>query len=199
MLQSDSVQGTPLLDVEAWRASLRTICGRYSPEGIESDAFLGWARKLNVCGLAAVDIGWNARRLERTYRDARLDGMEHYYVRIQVSGKSAMIQNDRALRIAAGDVVLVDAARPVTFFGNDTSPRWLSLQLPRQSLISHLGFEPQGGSRRGSGTPAGRFLNEVVVDALKGEGSSFSPADSYMQLAVYDLVGALFAPSDTPS
>jgi AraC family transcriptional regulator, positive regulator of tynA and feaB len=199
MFQSNGVQATPLLDLEAWRASLRTICGRYSPQGIERSAFQGWARTLNVCGLAAADIGWNARRIERTYRDARLDGMEHYYVRIQVSGKSAMIQNDHALRIAAGDVVLVDAARPVTYFGNDASARWVSLHLPRQSLISYLGFEPQGGSCRRSGTPAGRFLNEVVVDALKGEGSSFSPADSYMQLAVYDLVGALFAPSDTPS
>jgi AraC-like DNA-binding protein len=199
MLPSNGVQGTPLLDFEAWRASLRTICGQYSPQGIERSAFQGWARTLNVCGLAAVDIGWNARRIERTYRDARLDGMEHYYVLIQVSGKSAMVQNDRALRIAAGDVLLVDAARPVTYFGNDASARWVSLQLPRQSLISHLGFEPQGGACRRSGTPAGRFLNEVVVDALKGEGASFSPAASYMQLAVYDLVGALFAPSEAPS
>ncbi|SHK51109.1 transcriptional regulator, AraC family [Bradyrhizobium lablabi] len=197
MLQSNGVEGTPLLDYEAWRASLRTICGRYSPQGVERDAFQGWARRLNVCGLAAADIGWNARRIERTYRDARLDGMEHYYVRIQVSGKSAMIQNDQARRIAVGDVVLVDAARPVTYFGNNASARWVSLHLPRQSLISHLGFEPQGGFCR-RGTPAGRFLHEVVVDALKGEGSSFSAADSYMQLAVYDLVGALFAPSDTP-
>jgi AraC-like DNA-binding protein len=38
----------------------------------------------------------------------------------------------------------------------------------------------------------------VVVDALKGKGASFSSADPYMQLAVYDLVGALFAPSDNP-
>jgi AraC-binding-like domain len=199
MLQRNGVQATPPLDLEAWRASLRTICGRYSPQGIERDAFQGWARMLNVCGLAAVDIGWNARRIERTYRDARLDGMEHYYVRIQVSGKSAMIQNDRARRIAVGDVVLVDAARPVTYFGNSANARWVSLQLPRQSLISYLGFEPQGGACRRGGTPAGRFLIEAVVDALKGEGSSSPPADSYMQLAVHDLVGALFAPSDTPS
>jgi AraC family transcriptional regulator, positive regulator of tynA and feaB len=176
MLQRNGVQATPPLDLEAWRASLRTICGRYSPQGIERDAFQGWARMLNVCGLAAVDIGWNARRIERTYRDARLDGMEHYYVRIQVSGKSAMIQNDRARRIAVGDVVLVDAARPVTYFGNSANARWVSLQLPRQSLISYLGFEPQGGACRRGGTPAGRFLNEAVVDALKGEGSSSPPA-----------------------
>jgi AraC family transcriptional activator of tynA and feaB len=199
MPQSNGVQGTPLLDFEAWRASLRTICGRYSPQGIERSAFQGWARTLDVCGLAAVDIGWNARRIERTCRDARLDGMEHYYVLIQVSGKSAMIQNDQARRIGLGDVVLVDAAQPVTYFGNSASARWVSLQLPRQSLTSYLGFEPQGGACRSSGTPAGRFLNEVVVDALKGDGSSVSTADSYMQLAVYDLVGALFVPSDTPS
>jgi AraC family transcriptional regulator, positive regulator of tynA and feaB len=198
MFQSDGVRGTPILNLEAWRASLRTICGRYSPEGIERNAFLGWARTLNVYGLAAVDIGWNARRLERTSRDARLDGVEHYYVRIQVSGRSAMAQNDHTLQIAAGDVVLVDAARPVTYFGNDSSARWLSLHLQRRSLISHLGFEPQGGACRRRGTAAGRFLNEMAIDALKGEGSSFSSADSYMQLAVYDLVGALFAPSDTP-
>jgi AraC family transcriptional activator of tynA and feaB len=199
MLQSDGVQGAPLLSFEAWRASLHAICGRYRPQGIERSAFQGWARTLNICGLAAADIGWNARRIERTHQDARLDGMEHYYIRIQVSGTSAMIQNDRAQRIAVGDVVLVDAARPVTYFGNSADARWVSLHLPRQSLISYLGFEPQGGACRRSGTPAGRFLNEVVVDALKGKGSSSPPADSYMQLAVYDLVGALFAPSDTPS
>jgi AraC family transcriptional regulator, positive regulator of tynA and feaB len=144
MLQSNGVQAKPLLDLEAWRASLRTICGRYSPQGVEHRAFQGWARTLNVYGLAAVDVGWNARRIERTCRDVRLDGMEHYYARIQLSGNSAMIQNDQALRIAAGDVVLVDAARPVTYFGNDASARWVSLHLPRQSLISYLGFQPEG-------------------------------------------------------
>ena len=35
-------------------------------------------------------------------------------------------------------------------------------------------------------------MHEVDTD----NGLPFAPADSYMQLAVYDLVGALFAPSD---
>jgi AraC-like DNA-binding protein len=43
-------------------------------------------------------------------------------------------------------------------------------------------------------TPAVRLLFDLVREADKGSGSS--PADSYMQLAVYDLLGALFAPSD---
>ena len=58
------------------------------------------------------------------------------------------------------------------------------------------GFEPKGGLRRHGGTPAGRLLFDLIRDTDKSDGSAFSPADSYMQLAVYDLVGALFAPSD---
>jgi AraC-like DNA-binding protein len=198
MLKGHGVPGTSLMGFEAWRASLRTLCGRYSPEGIEPSAFLGWVRILSVCGLVSVDTGWNAHRVERTQRDVRLDGMEHYYALFQISGKSAMTQNDQAVQLAAGDVVLVDAARPVTYFGNDTSTRWLSLHLPRRSLVSHLGFEPQGGSCRRSRTPAGRLLSHLAMDALRGDGS-MSPADSFTQLAIYDLVGALFAPSGPSS
>src|ERR1700704_1909562 len=164
MPQRDSISSTSLLNFEAWRALLRTICGRYNPEGIEHNAFIGWVRPMNVCGLAAVDIGWNAHRVERTHRDIRLDGAERYYDLFQVFGKSAMTQNDQAVQLAAGDVVLVDAARPMTYFRNDTGAQWLSVRLPRRFRVSHLGFEPQGGSCRRGGTPARRLLFSLVHD-----------------------------------
>jgi len=68
--------------------------------------------------------------------------------------------------------------------------------LPRQSLISHLACEPQGGLHARGGTPAARLLFDLVRRADQDGESAFSPADSYMQLAVYDLLGALFAPCD---
>ena len=46
------------------------------------------------------------------------------------------------------------------------------------------------------GTPAGRLLFDLIRTSDNAERSTLSPADSYMQLAVYDLVGALFAPSE---
>jgi hypothetical protein len=49
--------------------------------------------------------------------------------------------------------------------------------------------------RRG-GTAAGRLLFNLLRDASSGDGSTVSPAKSYMELAVYDLIGALFAWSD---
>src|SRR3984893_5087194 len=196
MRQSDNILGAPQLDYEAWRALIRSICGRFNPEGMEPNAFAGWARPLNTCGFRAVDIGHNAHRVERTHRDVRLDG-EHYYAALfQVAGRTAMMQNDQAVQLAGGDVALVDVARPVTYFANDRGAQWLCLHLPRQSLVSHLVVEPQGGSCRCRGTPAARLLLLVVQDAVAGDGALSSSADSYMQLAVYDLIGALFAPSE---
>ena len=198
MLQSDGVPGTSQLDYDAWREMLRSMCGRYNPEGVEPNAFAGWVRPVNVCGFTALNIGCNARRVERTCRDARLDGVEHYFAVFQVGGQSAITHNDQALRLAVGDVALVDAAQPVTYFADNKGAPWntVTLNLPRQSLVSHLGFEPKGGLYRRGGTPAGRLLFDLIQETDGGEGSAFSPADSYMQLAVYDLVGALFAPSD---
>lgn len=103
------------------------------------------------------------------------------------------MQNDHAVTLAVGDVALIDSARPVTYV-NDGHEQWLSLQLPRQLLTSHLGFEPQGGFRGRPGTRAGRLLFQLVLDAADDEEPMSTSAGNYMQLAVYDLLGALFAP-----
>jgi AraC-like DNA-binding protein len=204
MLESADFVGTPQLDFDAWRAFLRSNCGD-QPKVIDPSAFAGWMQPLNVhglpaaairiqCGFAAMDLDRNAYRSERTHRDVRLAGADYYYAVFQVAGGSALIQSDHAVQLAVGDVALFDAARPAACFANNA--QWLGLQLPRQSLISHLGCEPQGGLYARGGTPAVRLLFDLVREADKGSGSTFSPADSYMQLAVYDLLGALFAPSD---
>jgi AraC family transcriptional activator of tynA and feaB len=196
--------GTPRLDFEEWRAFLRTTCGN-QPDVIDPSAFTGWVRPIGVCGLAAaalkiecgftsLDSGRNAYRCERTYRDARLAGADYYYAVFQVAGRSVFTQNDEVMQLAVGDVALLDAARPAACFADDS--QWRRLQLPRQSLVSHLGCEPQGGLCARGGTHATRLLFDLVRDADKEDGSASSPADSYMRLAVYDLLGALFAPSD---
>jgi AraC family transcriptional regulator, positive regulator of tynA and feaB len=195
MLQSDGIAGASLQDFEAWRDLVERLCGGYRSGGIAPKAFRGWVRPLNVYGLTARDVGCNAHRVGRAQRDIRLDGMEHYFALLQVSGNSAMTQNDQAVRLVAGDIALVDAARPVTFFA-EPSARWMALHLPRQALVSHLGFEPKGGSYSPRGSRAGRLLSDVIAAALEEGESALSPADSYMQFAAYDLIGALFSPSD---
>jgi len=202
MRQSDHFLGTERMDYEQWRALLRPLCGRHDLVGADPNTFSGQLRPLSVNGMTvtAADICCNnAHRFERTQRDIRLDDLDHYKAVFQVAGQSTIYQNDQCVQLAVGDVALIDVARPITWVSESGSVRHLSLHLPRRSLVSHLGFEPHGGTYRRSGTPAGRLLYEVVLDALKGGGSACPPADSYMQLAVYNLLGALFAPPDSPS
>jgi AraC family transcriptional activator of tynA and feaB len=198
MHPSDDFLSTPELDYDSFRDALRQEWGWYSPKAIEPKAFTGRVRPRRVCGFVAMDLTCNAHRVERTERDARLDDMEHYYAAIQVAGGSTMIQNDQVVKLGVGDVVLVDSTRPVTYAAEDRYQygQWFCLQLPRRSLVSHLGFEPQYGSCGRRETLAGRLLSQLVLDAIDDEASTSTPADAYMRLAVYDLVGALFAPSD---
>jgi hypothetical protein len=198
MESSGDFSSPPELDYEGWRDLLRSLCGRYNPEGINPKTFAGWVRPVNVCGFTALNIACNAGRVERTYRDVRLDGADHYFAVFQLAGQSAMNHNDRAVRLAVGDVALVDVARPLTAFVDNRGEPWnvATLNLPREALVSHLGFDPQGGICRHGGTTAGRLLIELIRNTAHGDQSASAPAGSYMRLAVYDLVGALFAPAD---
>jgi AraC family transcriptional activator of tynA and feaB len=200
MPQSDDAGGTPFLDFETWRALLRSNSGR-DVEVTTPNDFAGWIRPFNACGLEATSakIRWGSadhHRVERSYRDIRCDGADHYLIMFQVAGQTAITQVGQAAQLAVGGVALVDAARPVTYLSRFRRPQWLTLRLPRKSLRSHLGFEPQGGVAR-QRTRASRLLFDLIRDADMEAASS--SANVYMQFAVYDLVGALFAPSDPRS
>ena len=129
MLQSDDNLSPSQLDYDAWREVLRSMCGRYNPEGVEPNAFAGWVRPVSVSGITALNIGCNAHRVERTSRDARLDGVDHYFAVFQVGGQSAMTHNDQAVRLAVGDVAFVDAAQPVTYFADNNGAPWNTVTL----------------------------------------------------------------------
>ena len=195
MHSSGDFLSTPNLDYEAWRDVVRSICGRYTPGGIEPKTFSGRARVRSICGLRAVEFSSNAHGLERTHQDARADARDHYYAIFQMTGQSKIIQNDRNMELTVGDVALVDAARPVTYLSKNGSDHWGSLQLPRRSLVAHLGLEPRCPSRP-SGVAAARPLRQLLQDAVENEQSISVSAKAYMRFAFYDLLGALFAPSD---
>jgi AraC family transcriptional activator of tynA and feaB len=196
MHSSGHFLSTPSLDYEAWRDAVRSICGRYTPSGIEPKAFSGRARVRSICGLRAVDLSFNAHRLERTYQDVRVDAMDHYYTVFQMTGQSRIIQNDQTVELTVGDVALVDAARPVTYVTEKESDQWWgSFRLPRRSLVSHLDLEPRCPSRR-TGAGAARLLRQILQDGVEDEQSMSVLAHAYMRLSFYDLLGALFAPSD---
>jgi AraC family transcriptional activator of tynA and feaB len=156
----------PHLDYEAWRDRIRKMGGRFDPKG-DPKAFTGWVHPLSVCGLAAAEVDSNAHRVERTHRDVRIDGADHYVALFQLAGRSAMTHNEEAVRFDVGDVVLVDAGRPATFFAGNAGGvvEYYGSSFAAPGPGSHLGFEPRGGLYRRSGTAVGRLLLDLIRNA----------------------------------
>jgi AraC family transcriptional regulator, positive regulator of tynA and feaB len=196
-LRGSDFTAIPSMDYETWRAAIRSAAGRYSAEAIDPTAFAGRVCVGRVYGFDALHVDHNGHRIRRTQRDVRLDGVEDYYIVFQVVGRSTIMQNDHVVTLNVGGVAFIDSTRPVTYV-NDAYARWVSLRLPRRSLMSHLGFDPRGGCCGHRHTRAGRILFDLLLDAFEDD---LSPASDgvYMQLAIYDLLGALFAPSDQQS
>jgi AraC family transcriptional activator of tynA and feaB len=198
------------LDVEAWHEVLLSTWGRYEPTANDSKELVARIRTQSLYGFPAMHLMPSASRVERTQRDARLDGMDHYYALFSVAGTVTVIQNDHAVELTSGQALLVDSARSVTYIdtkdqrpamsaaGIDRSEcrQCFILQLPRQSLVSQLGFEPQYGPGVRWDTRAGQVLFQLVRDAVDDVGPMPEPSSSYMRLVIYDLIGAIFSPPD---
>jgi len=194
MHPSDDFLSAPELDYDGFRAAMREDWGWFTPAR-ETNIFGSKVRTRRAFGFAAVDLTCNATRLERTELDIRRDNMEYYFVTVQDTGESSIIHNDRVVNITAGDVVLLDSTRPLTFISPaQDSAQWLGLQVPRQKLASHLGFEPQGGVCRPRQAQASRLLCQLARDPASDVEPAFASTDRFMHLVIYDLLGALFAP-----
>jgi AraC family transcriptional regulator, positive regulator of tynA and feaB len=203
--QSFDFVGARRLNLEEWAVLLRSRCGG-DHKVIDPNAFGGWMRPLSVygvpaaaikiqCGLTTGDRDDNTYRFERTRRDVRLADVDWYCALFQIAGRSKLTQNEHTMRLAAGDVGLLDGARPLTRISENGS-QWLSIYLPRQSLVSHLGYEPQVCLHGRGGTLATRLLRHLVLDSIGGNECTAATDGPYMRLALYDLLGAVFAGSD---
>ena len=150
------------------------------PEGYRNQTLHRLGGSASVCGFTAMDVGCNAGRIERTYRDTRLDSVDHYFAIFPVAGQSAMIHNDQAVQLVVGDVAFVDAARPGTFFRDNGSDAWNTVKLEFAAPVPCVRswIRAQAGLHRRGGTSAGRLLFNLIRDADQAEGSVLSLVDS---------------------
>jgi AraC family transcriptional regulator, positive regulator of tynA and feaB len=199
---NDTAGKINLLGYESWTERLRSLSGRYVPHGVDPKAFTGWIIEQKICGFDAAEIGWNAERVERTQEDARRDGADHYYAVFQLDGQSVICRDDRVDKLAAGDIALVDSSRAVRHihmgggWTDNTPGSRVAIKFPRQALVTHLGAEPSATVRKHSETVAARLFSQLVLDAATHDDADPSQTEPYLQMAVYDLIGALFGRSN---
>jgi AraC family transcriptional activator of tynA and feaB len=188
-------QGARLLGFEEWRASLDAL-GLQATKHDQRETPSWSIDRFSLYGSPGVMIGCGAGVVvQRNELHARRDHNDSYCVVIQLHGQSALQQNDRIARLSIGDVVFIDMSRPASRHLVDHSNGWFGFQLPRPTLISHLGLEPEGGLCCRGNTPAGRLLLNLIRDSFS-EPASSEQTQAHMQLAFYDLLGALLGATD---
>lgn len=194
----DDLADKPEQNFERWMETLRPLKGNYELVGFDPKTFVGSVESRKLFGFDAVDIKANIAEADRTLRDTRCDGLDSYYAVFQIAGRSTVIQGDVAAELSMGEVIIVDSARPVRYLNRLGQGQWLSLVLPRTALLSSLGFTPKFENIRRERGRQAQLLFELVSGSGQEEALS-SHCNVWMQLVVYDLLGALYAPSEYAS
>jgi len=125
--------------------------------------------------------------------------MNDYKLLFQVTGQSTLVQDERITKLAAGDLGLIDVTLPTSFVPHGETGRWIGVHLPRQPLIAQLGFEPHGGLCWRSDALPVRLLRHFLAETVEEAEAALDSSEVYVQLAVYNLIGALFGSSDLSS
>jgi AraC family transcriptional activator of tynA and feaB len=186
----------PLLDV--WR--VETCSDDARSECAQFDAALSALKYTSLYGLRAVDITMMPfAAARRTWLHARRDSIDDYKLVFQISGNSVLLQDDAATALRPGDFGIVDLTLPVQLLRGESDGHMIGLHLPRQSVMTHLGFQPQGGRCwRGQETLPARLLQRLLADSIADGSAVPDDAQDFIQLAIYNLIGGLFGRNDLP-
>jgi AraC-like DNA-binding protein len=185
------------MDFDAWHALFRAhLPGEYSVQKNASDRFAGMVRTRWVNGLKAVEVGSINHRFERSQRDIQRDEADYFGLSFPVSGSVAISQNDREMKLVAGECGLTSMRHPLGFaVGEQGFSQSVTLLVPRRLLTSAVGFDPRGGLSWHGQTPAVRLLSRFILDAQDSD-PGCAAAEHHLQLAICDLLGALMAAND---
>ncbi|MBN0567021.1 transcriptional regulator FeaR, partial [Pseudomonas aeruginosa] len=96
------------------------VCGHFAARPLE-ESFHGeidarYAGSLKVSTVTAAGVN-----LYRTRNEIKRDNDAWFYTVFQLAGEAILEQDDRQVTLAAGDITLIDAARPCSIVWQQTS------------------------------------------------------------------------------
>lgn len=175
--------------VDAFRADLRTVCGDFNVN--PSNAITELQAHLSVeqtGGLDLARVGINADRIHRDQIDIRRDPGEHFFLILQQQGHAHLMQGDACVQVNPGDMFVVDAARPSSFWYQGQYSLQLSVHLPREEMLHRFGQRIYGGLEIAGGDPLAIAMKAILAKLL-------STADAAAQIhtveVFYSVFGAL--------
>ncbi len=175
-----------------WQASLRRVCGDFEAFPPLTNAFEGKVGCEASAGLELARIHTNARCIARR-RVLGDRGEDRFcFLIVQRRGRARISQQGQSLTLGAGEMLLMDSARPCEIFPEGLIEH-ASLHLDRADLAQRLprGVIPFG--KLGGETASGQLLQLTVNRLLAQElGEGAGPADA---AAMGEALIALLPPS----
>lgn len=176
-------------DFEVWLAQINRACGRFAAKTL-GEGFSGSVQEFRsgALRLSVVDIAQT--KLYRTPQEIAQSDGSYFYTVFQLSGHSEMEQEGQRALLSAGDITLIDAAKPSTFIFSETSSQ-ISLLLPRGYLERNLQFaDLRCAQRLAAGAPMVRLSQQLVQESMRN-----STLDQQESEAVLDAVATLLRPA----
>ena len=119
-----------------WLAKINQVCGQFAARQLDGD-FHGEIDTSYAGSLKLSTVTSRNVNLYRTRQEIGRGNDAWFYTVFQFSGQASIEQDDRQVKLEAGDMTLIDASQPCSILWQQTS-RQVSLLLPRQLLENQL-------------------------------------------------------------
>ena len=183
------------LAYQRWLATINQVCGHFAARPLEG-RFHGeidarYAGSLKVSTVTAAGVN-----LYRTHNEIKRDNDAWFYTVFQLAGEAIIEQDDRQVTLAAGDITLIDAARPCSIVWQQTS-RQASLLLPRQRVA------PTGdittACRLDKSLPMVQLSQRLLLESMGGTTLSASESEAALEAIACLLRPVLHQREPAPS
>lgn len=180
---------------DQWLNQVNQICGAFDAHTL-GPAFSGQIREFRSGALKLSFVDVCQARLYRTSREVAANEGNKYFAVFQLEGNAGMAQGDNRVSLSAGDITLIDAARPSDFTYSDNS-RQLSLILPHHLVEQTLRFNPvKCGQRIAATSPIAMLSHRLIMETTRQHSLNQSESEATLEAIVSLLRPAIGANDD---
>jgi len=161
--------------LEKWNRDLRETCGHFDTElAFNRALFIGQVSTFSRGGLSLASLRTNAGAIKRQAPHPDHDNDQECFLISQRSGYSQITQNGQSIRLAPGDLLLMDSVGSI-----EINPFGLiehaSMSLSRDEVCKRMGGDSRTFGKISSSKSCGRMLHvlmdQLFKDTPDGEGA----------------------------
>ncbi len=179
---------------EVWRETMADASMEIElPDKAQGEAFSIDLTAFHLSNMMLVSAHSSAQFQNRTNKLIAKDGLEHFLVQLYLQGTASVQSARRSDATArAGDIILVDLARPSAGFVDHYSN--LNMVIPRHVLLARCpNIERCHGAVLSRDSIFGRLLGEHILSLYRSMPEMTADASAAVAEGVANLVGSYFS------